>query len=76
MQNETCPEDYPYRFLLQTTDRVFFLHAATKGEREIWVHDFSNFMETNKETDNGHKNKTQTTETKQKPNKETKKRIY
>ena len=44
------PVDYPYLFLLETTSRTFYLYAATSEEREIWVHDFSNFMTNNKAT--------------------------
>ena len=45
-----APIDYPFLFLLETTTRTFYLYAATHAEREIWVHDFSNFMANNKET--------------------------
>ena len=38
------PVDYPFRFLLETTHRTFYLYTATAIEREIWVHEFSNFM--------------------------------
>ena len=39
----TSPEDYKWLFLLQTTNRQFYLYAHTAEEREIWVHEFANF---------------------------------
>ena len=46
----TSPSDYPFRFLLETTSRTFYLYAATMEERDIWVHEFSNFMPEEKYT--------------------------
>ena len=44
------PEDYPFLFLLQTSNRTYYLYAATLEEREIWVHDFSTFISSEKHT--------------------------
>ena len=49
-QNENCPDDYSYLFLLQTAAKCFYLYAATSEERDIWIHDFANFCAVRKET--------------------------
>ena len=41
--NVAFPEEYPWLFLLTTETRNFYLYAATSYERDIWVHEFSNF---------------------------------
>ena len=50
VKNTMTPIDFPFLFLVQTSDRTYYLYAATAAEREIWVHDFSNFMAHNKDT--------------------------
>ena len=43
--NVAFPEDFPWLFLLTTETRNFYLYAATSHERDIWVHEFSNFID-------------------------------
>ena len=47
---DMAPQDYPFLFLLETTERTFYLYAKTKEEREIWVHELSSFMRPKKGT--------------------------
>ena len=47
---DMAPTDYPFLFLLETTERTFYLYAKTKEEREIWVHELSSFMRKKKDT--------------------------
>lgn len=40
--DKSAPPDYPYLFLVQTKDRLFYLYAASAEEREIWMYDLAN----------------------------------
>ena len=42
--NVAYPNDYPWLFLLTTVKRNFYLYASCSHERDIWVHEFSNFI--------------------------------
>ena len=42
--NVAYPNDYPWLFLLTTVKRNFYLYASCSHERDIWVHEFSNFL--------------------------------
>ena len=43
--NVAYPSDFPFLFLLTTDERNFYFYASSSHERDIWVHEFSNFCE-------------------------------